>query len=364
MLKEQDILFSELAHCVVHWYKAHGRVLPWRKTKDPYKIWISEIMLQQTQVETVKPYYERFVEVLPTVHDLAMADTEKVYKLWEGLGYYRRAAHLQEAAQTVVNDYGGVFPNTYEDLLKLKGVGMYPASAIASIAYGMPKGVIDGNTLRILARVGNYENNIALQKTKNAFSKIMDDIIVHADPSDFNQGMMDLGAMICTPKKPHCDLCPIAGLCLGRAEKTAERLPVNIKKVKKSVEVYMTPVIVSPKGIFVTKNKGGMLEHLYGLVQYPCELPSEFEKQFYENYGVRIRLIAYLQDVRHIFTHREWHMRVYVAETVGDTDFSETDNLFLWDEDAGFRSLEEIKKLPIATAHQKVLKAYLKGVDG
>ena len=189
-------VYKEAAQNVTAWYRQYGRDLPWRRTGNPYHIWISEIMLQQTQVDTVKPYYERFIETLPTVEDLAGADEQRVFKLWEGLGYYRRASHLKEAASMIVNEYHGRFPETYEELLKLKGVGMYTASAIASIAFGIPKGVVDGNTLRIVARLFNREDNIALQKTKNALGEIMDATIRYAETSDFNQGIIDLGAMI------------------------------------------------------------------------------------------------------------------------------------------------------------------------
>ena len=232
-------VYKEAAQNVTAWYRQYGRDLPWRRTGNPYHIWISEIMLQQTQVDTVKPYYERFIEALPTVEDLAGADEQRVFKLWEGLGYYRRASHLKEAASMIVNEYHGRFPETYEELLKLKGVGMYTASAIASIAFGIPKGVVDGNTLRIVARLFNREDNIALQKTKNAFGEIMDAMIRYAEPSDFNQGMMDLGAMICTPSKPSCDECPVASLCQSRECQTVLRLPVNNKVVNKSILEYV-----------------------------------------------------------------------------------------------------------------------------
>lgn len=189
------------------WYKASGRDLPWRRTKNPYNIWISEIMLQQTQVDTVKGYYERFIKAFPDTKTLAAAEDDAVFKLWEGLGYYRRAKHLKEAAAYIENENGGIFPNQYETLLKLKGVGNYTASAVASIAYGIPKGVVDGNTLRIISRLYNRQDNIALEKTKKEYQRIMDWMIEDTDASDFNQAMMDLGAMICTPRKPDCGHC-------------------------------------------------------------------------------------------------------------------------------------------------------------
>ena len=316
-------VYKEAAQNVTAWYRQYGRDLPWRRTGNPYHIWISEIMLQQTQVDTVKPYYERFIETLPTV---------------------------EEAASMIVNEYHGRFPETYEELLKLKGVGMYTASAIASIAFGIPKGVVDGNTLRIVARLFNREDNIALQKTKNAFGEIMDAMIRYAEPSDFNQGMMDLGAMICTPSKPSCDECPVASLCQSRKCQTVLRLPVNNKVVNKSILEYMTVVIRDGDRYFMVQNEQGLLQHLYGFAQYGCDMPSEFEKAFYDDYGVKIRLTQYISDIKHVFTHREWRMHVYGGEVVDPATRPMRD----------FYKLEEIEQLPVSTAHLKVLKAYLK----
>lgn len=359
MMTEKNL--QTIAEYVTAWYRQNGRDLPWRRTKNPYFIWVSEIMLQQTQVETVKPYYERFIHELPTVGDLAAVDQTTVYKLWEGLGYYRRAAHLQEAARTVMTEYHGIFPKTYEELIGLKGIGMYTASAIASIAYGIPRGVVDGNTLRIIARLFNREDNIALQKTKNEFGQIMDAIIVYGEPSDFNQGMMDLGAMVCTPLKPKCELCPLVSLCEARRMQTVGRLPVNMKKVNKSVIEYMTVVIREGERYFMIRNEGGLLENLYGFVQYECDTPTEFEQQFYEQYGLRIRLTDYIRDVRHVFTHREWRMHIYGAEPekqqTGEKAMSGHSTA------ADFYLPEEIEQLPVSTAHLKVLKAYLKAVN-
>lgn len=354
---EFEHICQAAAQRVIEWYRLNGRDLPWRQTGNPYFIWVSEIMLQQTQVETVKPYYERFIRTLPTVEALAEADLMTVYKLWEGLGYYRRAANLQEAARMVVSQYHGSFPDTYEELIKLKGIGMYTASAIASIAFGQAKGVVDGNTLRIIARVLNHEDNIALQRTKNAFGQIMDAMAACGNPSDFNQGMMDLGAMICTPAHPDCDNCPIADLCEGHRLGTAQRLPVNIKKTGKAVNEYMTAVIKDDSRYFMIQNEKGLLEHLYGFVQYECDTPTEFEARFYEQYGLRLRLTAYIRDIKHVFTHKTWLMHTYegVIEHEG-----------LPGEEMAHEHMytpEGVEQLPVSTAHLKVLKAYLKAMN-
>ena len=338
---------TEFTEKIINWYKSSGRDLPWRKTNDPYCIWISEIMLQQTQVETVKPYYERFIQTFPTALSLAEAPLETVYKLWEGLGYYRRAAHLKEAAQMIRDRFNGRFPNTYTDILSLKGVGSYTASAISSIAFLIPKGVIDGNTLRIISRVLNRQDNIAQEKTKKTYQQIMDQWIVWGNPSDFNQGMMDLGAMICTPKNPSCDQCPVSGLCEGFRQKKQHILPVNIKNRSKTETYYITALIRCKDRYFMVKNEDGLLVNLYGLPQFEVESPLSFEEAFYDTYGTQVRLLEYEKEFKHVFTHKVWHMSLYLGELIGDPKPA-LEHLY---------TFEQLSQVPIPTAHKKVLDA-------
>ena len=328
---------------LIQWYKTHGRDLPWRRTKDPYAIWISEIMLQQTQVETVKPYFLRFIDTLPTIQSLANADEDTAFKLWEGLGYYRRIRHMQEAAKDMMLRHNGTFPDSYEEILKLKGIGNYTASAISSIAFGFEKGVIDGNTLRILSRIYNRQDNIALDKTKKAYQILMDELIKDCDPSDFNQGMMDLGAMICTPRNPKCDQCPVQSLCMAYAKNTAGILPVNIKNTSKTDIYYITAILKKGNRYFLTKNEEGLLQNLYAFPQYEVESPLSFEDAFYEEHGRNVRLYEYCKEIKHVFSHRIWHMNVYIGEIIDDDESLE----HLYDEDA-------LNALPISTAHRKV----------
>ena len=328
---------------LIQWYKTHGRDLPWRRTKDPYAIWISEIMLQQTQVETVKPYFLRFIDTLPTIESLANADEDTAFKLWEGLGYYRRIRHMQEAAKDMMLRHNGTFPDSYEEILKLKGIGNYTASAISSIAFGLEKGVIDGNTLRILSRIYNRQDNIALDKTKKTYQILMDELIKDCDPSDFNQGMMDLGAMICTPRNPKCDQCPVQSLCMAYAKNTAGILPVNIKNTSKTDIYYITAILKKGNRYFLTKNEEGLLQNLYAFPQYEVESPLSFEDAFYEEHGRNVRLYEYCKEIKHVFSHRIWHMNVYIGEIIDDDESLE----HLYDEDA-------LNALPISTAHRKV----------
>lgn len=334
---------------ITGWYRVNGRDLPWRRTKNPYYIWISEIMLQQTQVETVKPYYERFISRFPTITDLAAAPMDDVFKLWEGLGYYRRASNLKEAAMTVAGSRGGIFPDTYEDIIRLKGIGSYTASAIASIAFSLPHGVIDGNTLRIISRIFNRQDNIAKDSTKKLYQGIMDTLISHGDPSDFNQGMMDLGATVCTPKNADCGHCPVSGFCQAYAAGTVGLLPVNMKNTTKTDIYFITAILRHKDRYLLVKNgRDSLLSNLYGLVQYEVQSPAGFETQFYDQYHTAVRLLEYEKDFRHVFTHRVWHMSVYYGE-IADPKAAGLEHLmYTW---------EELMELPIPTAHKKILLA-------
>lgn len=332
---------------LIEWYKNDGRDLPWRHTKNPYDIWISEIMLQQTQVDTVKGYYERFIQAFPNTKALSAASDDAVFKLWEGLGYYRRARHLKEAAAYVEESLNGQFPDTYEGLLQLKGVGNYTASAVASIAYGIAKGVVDGNTLRIISRLYNRQDNIALDKTKKEYQRMMDWMIDGTDASDFNQAMMDLGAMICTPKKPECAHCPIAAYCRAKTAGTAAILPVNIKPRSKAEFDYITAVLMYKDSYMLIKNKEGLLENLYGLVQYEVQSPIAFEEAFEAAYGAAVRLTDYGKEIKHVFTHKVWHMNVYFG-----TIYENPGDAYLY-------TKAQLKALPISTAHKKALELFV-----
>ncbi len=345
----QDIFkIKEFQNALNTWYNTYGRDLPWRHTHDPYAIWVSEIMLQQTQVETVKGYYIRFLNHLPDIQSLAEADQDTAYKLWEGLGYYSRIRNMQSAAQTIMYEYGGVFPTDYKQILSLKGIGPYTAAAISSIAFGNEKGVIDGNTLRIISRIFDLSDNIALPQTKKMFQAIIDKLIKGSDPSVFNQAMMDLGATICTPKKPVCTSCPVHNFCQACATDKTALLPVNVKKVKHDELIYTTAILYVKDTIYLYKNSNGLLQNLYALPQYEVESPFEFERLFENEYHVTVRLDTYLKEIKHVFTHKTWHMHVYTG-MIENSDIlpdSIRNNLY---------PIDKINTLAISTAHRKVL---------
>jgi len=218
---------------LLQWFKKNGRDLPWRKTRDPYAIWVSEIMLQQTQVATVIPYYQKFFKTFPTVRHLSKADLSKVLKVWEGMGYYSRARNLHRASQTILNHFGGKIPNNLKDLLSLPGIGRYTAGAILSIAFNKEAPILDGNVRRVLSRLFAITGNPVRGKTEGLLWHLSESLVPRGSASSFNQGLMDLGSMICTQKDPQCPRCPLRQFCKGRTSGHPERYPAKV--IKKTI---------------------------------------------------------------------------------------------------------------------------------
>lgn len=296
---------------LIRWYIHNKRKLPFRDIRDPYKIWISEIMLQQTTVQAVIPYYLHFIEVFPDIKTLAKASLDDVYKCWEGLGYYSRAKHIYETAQVIHIKYHDTFPDDYNTILSLKGIGPYTAGAICSFAFNQSYGAIDGNALRVLSRVYRISDNIALNKTVNTIRNLANQLIVGYDSSSFNQGLMDLANAICKPLNPLCKDCPLNKVCKAYHYHEEKVLPINIKKIKKTETSYITGYITYQNKIMLIKNKSGLLENMYGLLQYEAESPYTFIEYFYNEYHADLTVNAFIKDFKHIFTHRTWYMHVY-----------------------------------------------------
>ncbi|SDK87170.1 A/G-specific DNA-adenine glycosylase [Salinimicrobium catena] len=247
------------------WYLENKRDLPWRKTSDPYRVWLSEIILQQTRVAQGMPYYFRFINVFPTVFDLANASEEEVLKQWQGLGYYSRARNLQAAAKFVAEELGGKFPDNYRDLLKLKGVGDYTASAVASICFNEPVAVVDGNVFRVLSRVFGIDTPINTTQGKKKFGEKAQTLLDKKDPAEFNQAIMEFGALHCTPRKPQCEICPLAAECVAFNQNRISQLPVKLKKQKIKTRHFNYLVFVSKeeKTILQQRKGKGIWKGLY-----------------------------------------------------------------------------------------------------
>ena len=317
---EKKNILARLPEVLLPWYDQGHRVLPWRGEKDPYRIWLSEIMLQQTRVEAVKGYYARFLEAVPTVEALANADDELLHKLWQGLGYYTRVRNLKKAAQQIVGLHKGVFPKEYEDVLALAGIGGYTAGAICSIAFDMPTPAVDGNVLRVASRL--WDDHTPIDKLKPSVQSALMEIYPHR-AGDFTQALMELGATVCGPnRKPDCENCPCKDFCLGYIRKTAESLPVRTPKKQRRIE-EKTVFILSCGGYYALQKrpKQGLLAGLWQFPNVPGKLEIHDAVNEVEKMELKPAEIIKQVERKHIFTHIEWDMcgvYVEVREKTGE----------------------------------------------
>lgn len=306
---------DRIAEPLLAWYDRGRRILPWREEPTPYHVWLSEIMLQQTRVEAVKPYYERFLKELPDIESLAGVEEEKLLKLWEGLGYYNRARNLKKAAMQIVIDYDGVMPGTYEELVKLPGIGSYTAGAVSSIAFGNPVPAVDGNVLRILARLRMDDRDILDAKVKKAVKEELAVVMPTDRPGDFNQALMELGAMVCIPNgMAKCEECPWKELCQARKEDRVLEFPKKAPKKPRSIEEKTILVLQDAEKVALHKRPAKGL--LAGMYEFPWLEGHRSEKQvleYLEEMGMKAIRIRKLEPAKHIFSHKEWHMTGYAV---------------------------------------------------
>lgn len=304
------------------WYNLNGRTLPWRSVVTPYRTWVSEIMLQQTRVSAVIPYFERFMAELPDAAALATVPEERLLKLWEGLGYYSRARNLQKAAKVIVSDLGGELPQSYHALLSLPGIGEYTAAAIASINFSEPVAAVDGNLLRVAARVSGCGEDIMDAKVRRLFRQRLDAAIDLDLPGAYNQAMMDLGATVCLPNgAPKCEICPARTVCEAYKNGLTEVLPVRAKKKSRRVEERTVLLLFQGRKVALRKRPDTGL--LAGLWEYP-NLPESLDEAgallALAQMGLSAESIAPAGSAKHIFTHIEWDMKGYFADVTGETD--------------------------------------------
>lgn len=282
---KQDL--RKIIEPIIEWYQNQEKTLPWKQDKEPYHIWVSEIMLQQTRIEAVKKYYTRFMEELPTIQDLAVVPEEKLLKLWEGLGYYSRARNLKKAAIQIEQEYEGKMPTNYADLLKLAGIGEYTAGAIASISYKEKVPAVDGNVLRVVSRVLASKEDVLLPETKRKITKALFEIMPN-EPGDFNEGLMELGEKICLPNTvPMCDKCPIQEFCRAHKENLTKEIPVRIKKQKRKIEKRTVFILEYQNQMAIRKReKTGILAKLY-------EFPNVIRRSDRRRNSKNIRTMEY-----------------------------------------------------------------------
>ncbi len=339
MLKDYDL--KQLVSPLLKWFLSHARILPWREEPTPYRVWVSEIMLQQTRVEAVKSYFERFTKALPDAGALSVCPEDELLKLWEGLGYYNRVRNMQKAAVEVVENYGGQLPADYEKLLKLKGIGHYTAGAVASIAYGIPVPAVDGNVLRVLTRVSADDTDIMKQSFRNEMEALLEELmhgngdrneknvfpwmedavnlraqVYHGNLAGaFNQALMELGATVCVPNAaPLCEECPWENLCEAKKQGLIEQIPVKSKAKPRKIEEKTVLILRDDQKVAIRKRPGkGLLAGLYELPNVEGNLGQEEVLSLVKEMGYAPIRIQPLGDAKHIFSHIEWHMTGYAV---------------------------------------------------
>ena len=358
------------------WYDENKRDLPWRRSKNPYHIWVSEIMLQQTRVDTVIPYYKRFLDWFPSVVALANASEERLLKAWEGLGYYSRVRNMQVAAQQIMNEFNGEFPSTYEGISSLKGIGPYTAGAISSIAFNLPQPAVDGNVMRVLARLFEVNHDIGNPSNRKIFQAMMEILIDPDRPGDFNQALMDLGSDIEAPVNPRPQDSPVKDFSAAFLHETMDRYPIKAPK-KKPIPIYLNALVVSnEKGQFLLeKNESEKL--LAGFWHFPLIEVNEFSEQthdldlfsqvsepilemgpspqasFEQDYDLDVNwLDVSFEEVKHVFSHRKWHIQLIAGQVSENKDYTDREVLWL--------TPEEFSLYPLAKPQQKIWQTYLK----
>src|SRR5699024_384734 len=339
-------------HSLITWYEKNKRVLPWRENQNPYYIWISEVMLQQTQVNTVIPYFHNFIEKFPTVYDLAGADEQDVLKAWEGLGYYSRARNLHSAVKEVVASYDGVVPKDKKELLSLKGIGPYTCGAIRSIAFDEPEPAVDGNVMRVISRVLKIDDNISLHRVRKSFERYVEELICHDNPSSFNQGLMELGALICTPTSPKCEVCPVKDVCRAYELGVAEQLPIKSKAKKPKQISYATLLIENEAGEWLIQQRPGegLLANLWQFIMVPIEDIGikNVANWVYTEYGIDITFddSEPVGQIKHVFSHLVWNINVYKART---------QNKDVVGNDMKFVQKNNLQKYPFPVSHLNMM---------
>jgi A/G-specific adenine glycosylase len=301
---------KKFAQKIIRWFREHKRILPWRETRDPYKIWLSEIILQQTRVAQGFPYYLKFIERFPDVFTLASAKEQEVLRLWQGLGYYTRAGNLHRCAKVIVKEHFGEFPDTFNELQKLPGIGVYTAAAIASIAFGEPVAVVDGNVYRVLARIFGIVKNIASSQGKDYFSLIANEMIPDEHPDEFNQAMMEFGATHCLPRNPKCDTCIFKKECIAFARNEQSRFPVKKKKLKSRKRYFFYFVLQQGNRLMMRKREGKDIWHgLYDFYSVETKRSQKTEKIISQSdtlkkIGDKIEVLGTSAVYKHILSHQ------------------------------------------------------------
>ena len=351
-LEEREAIAGSMAAPLLKYYDAHRRILPWREEPTAYRVWVSEIMLQQTRVEAVKPYFARFMEALPDIKSLAEAEEEQLLKLWEGLGYYSRVRNLGKAAKLVMEEYDGVMPSNIASLLKLPGIGSYTAGAIASIAYGVAAPAVDGNVLRVMSRIFRDNSDVLSVAVKKDWEALLTRTMSKERPGDFNQAMMEIGAMVCLPNgAPKCDLCPFNQMCQAHLTGTELQYPYKAPKKQRVMEERTVLILRDEnKTALVKRPDKGLLAGMYEFPIMEGHVAEEGVIQYLKEKGLNTLWITPLEDTKHIFSHKEWHMKGYMIR-VDELTRGETPKEWIFVEPK-----ETEESFPIPSAYARYMK--------
>jgi A/G-specific adenine glycosylase len=364
---------QKLMRLLLNWFLQNARDLPWRRTRDPYAIWVSEIMLQQTQVKTVIPYWECWMRELPTIKAVASASPDKIHKLWEGLGYYTRVRNLQKAARQIMEKHDGKLPENFHDVLALPGIGRYTAGAICSIAFNQPTPILDGNVIRVLTRVFGIRENPREKKTNARLWRLAEKLVAQTTimqprasrpaprASHFNQSLMELGALICTPRNPQCGICPVKRLCVAFRENRVEKLP-NLGKRTAATARRFIAFVVERRGRFLVRQRpaGVVNAHLWEFPNVECVSGKANAKQIFKTIfsieSAKIRPLCTLKHsiTRYRITLEAWHVKFGGSGSVSSKNFgrcrASSSNIGVW------LSPAKLDSLALTSAHRKILR--------
>lgn len=346
---------SEFRAALLSWYDKNKRDLPWRNCGDPYATWISEIMLQQTRVDQAKPYFHRFMERFPTVEELAKADQQEVLKVWEGLGYYSRARNMHHAAQTVVENFDGKLPKSWDNITNLKGIGPYTASAILSIAFNKPHAVVDGNVIRVLSRYFGIEDDVRSSKTKNLIQEKADNLIDNERPGDYNQALMELGATVCTPSNPDCENCPLRSGCIAYKTAKTDTIPYKAPKKKRPHHHIGVGIIQQENEVLIALRPDDVM--LGGLWEFPGGKQKKGEsiketviRELNEELDVKIDIIKPFMKLNHAYSHFKITLHAFLCELVSGKPEPKSSQQIKW------ITIDELADYPFPKANRKLTK--------
>lgn len=356
--------FGAIRKALLGWFSSSKREMPWRESRDPYAIWLSEVMLQQTKVDQATPYFQKFISAYPTVTDLAEADQHDVLMLWEGLGYYARGRNMHKAAKAVVELHGGVFPSTYEELIALPGVGPYTAAAVSSIAFGGRHAVVDGNVVRVLSRFYGITDDVASSRTKRVIQSLADELLDPNHPGEFNQAVMELGSLVCTPSAPHCEDCPLARWCVANKTLQTDSIPYKAPKQKVPHHDIVVAIISDDIGrLLIARRRetamlGGLWEFPGGKVEHGESHEHALHREIFEELDIQISVTREFMVLKHAYSHFKITLHAFLCTHASGTPKPRSSSEIRW------VSPKQLIEFPFPKANRRLTLALMEQLNG